>query len=261
MNIVHKLINSLIIFAFIAIILSFFLKKQIPSKEELLPEIEKSPIQNDVSKPDFSFDYRGTPYKVMPKTDYELWGLVVSHNNINSVADSYHNKESVDLKDICVVWGGNVKTGIYTEGKYSSGSWSCEWKFDSYESWRQFSEKEISNNHLISDDPIVQNQIRAVRIGDQVHLTGYLVDYVNGKTDWRRETSLTRKDTGNHACEVIFVNKLEILKPGNVIWYLMSYWGKIALAGLAVVKIVTMILESLFEAKKMDSRLTESGEA
>jgi len=69
---------------------------------------------------------------------------------------------------------------------------------------------------------------------------------------------MTRKDTGNHACEVIFVNKLEILKPGNVIWYLMSYWGKIVLVGLIVIKIITMFVESHIGTRKMDRSLTKS---
>ena len=261
MKIIHKLINLLIITSLLTCGISFYMKKQLPPQESLLPEINKLPIQTGTSAEPFSFKFKNTNYEVTPKADYELWGLVVTHNYINNISDIYHDEESLDLKDICVIWGQNAKTGVYEKGKYKSGSWTCYWRFKSGEAWSQFSESQIANNHLITSDPTIQNQIRNVRIGDQVHIKGYLADYKNENTGWKRETSMTRKDTGNHACEVVYLEEFEVLKPGNELWYLMFYWSKWSILGLIILKIVLVFYSAHREVSKMDKNLTSKNES
>jgi len=261
MKIIHYIINFFIIFCVIAIGFSFFMKKHLPPQNEIQATLKLEPKQTETSHEKFTFSYRGTDYEVQPKADYELWGLVVSHNNINKFGDIYHNEDSVDLKDICVIWGDNLLNGSYLDGKYKSGSWTCYWEFNDQDAWIKFKESQISNNHLIASDESIQDQIRGLRVGDQVHVKGYLVDYSNKETGWKRETSLTRQDTGNHACEVIFVNKLEILKPGNVLWYQLYYWGKWGLLGFIILKIILMFYSSHRDIRKMDEKLTKAKQA
>jgi len=251
MKIIHKLINIAIVLIIVAIGISFFMKKQLPDKEMLLAEMYKMPLQENRIRQEFTFDYRGTGYKVSPVADYELWGLVVTHNDIGKFGDIYHMEDSVDLKDICVVWGENAASGVYEKGKYKSGSWTCYWRFKSGEAWVQFNESQIANNHLIASDPEIQEKIRQIRIGDQIHLTGYLVNYENVDTEWRRESSMTREDTGNHACEVVYVEDLKILKPGNAEWYLIWQWGKWGLLGLIVFKLILMFFGARKDVEEM----------
>lgn len=258
MKIIHLIINFFIVFCVIAIGFSFFMKKELPPQSEILAQLRLEPKQTTSTEEKFTFTHRGTEYEVEPKATYELWGLVVSHNDINKFWDIYHDEDSVDLKDICVVWGDNLVNGSYLEGKYKSGSWTCYWEFDTQEAWIKFKERQIANNHLIASEPTMQDQIRGLRIGDQVHVSGYLVNYKNLSTDWQRQTSLTREDTGNHACEVVFVKTLEILKPGNVLWYQMYYWAKWGLLGFIVLKIILMFYSSHREIKKMDEKLTKA---
>lgn len=258
MKIIQKLLTILILLAIITIGVSFFMKKQLPPQNELLAQLRLEPKQTTSTKEKFTFDYRDTKYEVEPKADYELWGLVVSHNDISKFGDIYHDEDSVDLKDVCVVWGDNLINGSYLEGKYKSGSWTCYWEFDTREAWINFKESKIANNHLISSDPLTQVQIRELKIGDQVHVKGYLVDYKNLSTDWKRQSSLTRQDTGNHSCEVVFVEKLEVLKPGNMLWYELYYWSKWGLLGLIMLKIILMFYSSHMEIRKMDEKLTKA---
>ncbi len=61
-------------------------------------------------------------------------------------------------------------------------------------------------------------QIRAIRIGDQIRMRGLLVDYTvssDGSEVFTRRTSLTRTDTGNGACEILYVTDVHVLRPGN----------------------------------------------
>jgi hypothetical protein len=55
-----------------------------------------------------------------------------------------------------------------------------------------------------------------VRIGDQVRVRGWLAAYGSGAN--RRGTSTRRDDTGNGACETIFVNDFDVVGPAPAGW-------------------------------------------
>ena len=53
--------------------------------------------------------------------------------------------------------------------------------------------------------------INSVRRGDIVELSGNLVR-VDANDGWHWISSLSRTDTGNHSCELIWIEELEIQK-------------------------------------------------
>ena len=55
-------------------------------------------------------------------------------------------------------------------------------------------------------------------IGDQIYLKGYLSQYSHSNNSFNRGTSITRTDTGNGACETIYIEEYEILKKANPLW-------------------------------------------
>lgn len=197
----------------ISLTIAFWATKQLPAADAVVEAMLNDPIQKPTRARPFDFDYRGEQYLVEPAADYELWGVVVTHNNITGMTDITHTQDSVDIKDICVVWGNNIKSNDYREVSYSSGDFTC---FFSYGRRLRFYHNELSNNHLLSDDEQVRNVIRDVEIGDQVHLKGMLVNYAwASRPGWQRNSSTTREDTGKRACEVVYVDKFEILKSSN----------------------------------------------
>ena len=73
---------------------------------------------------------------------------------------------------------------------------------------------------LLTDKPGIARTMRKVRPGDQVRFRGYLAEYShnhNGRP-FHRDTSIVRNDTGNRACETVFVEDFEILRPGGGPW-------------------------------------------
>ncbi len=48
-----------------------------------------------------------------PVADFELWGLVVSHNNPTAFYDIYHDRNSVDTRDLGVIWGENLRSADF----------------------------------------------------------------------------------------------------------------------------------------------------
>lgn len=75
---------------------------------------------------------------------------------------------------------------------------------------------QYSNNHLVPKDQKILAQIKNVKRGDYVKLKGYLVDLILRDTSepsvyYELKSSLTRDDTGDNACEVMYVTDVELL--------------------------------------------------
>lgn len=148
-----------------------------------------------------------------------------------------HDENSVDIKDICVIWGTNTANDDYKKVSFSSGDFVCYFQ---YPYGVAFAHDKLSNNHLLSDDPFVRTAIRKARIGDQIHLKGYLVNYSRtSQPGWWRNSSTTRGDTGNGACEVIFVKDFSILKSTNSSWYSLLTLSKWLLFITILMKIIS----------------------
>lgn len=67
-----------------------------------------------------------------------------------------------------------------------------------------------TNTHIIAANSSVEETLENIRDGDIIYLSGYLVN-IEAPDGWRWRTSLTRNDTMGGACEVIWVEKLEII--------------------------------------------------
>jgi len=204
-------------------------KGALPSAAEILPEMRRAPEQTSSTRDRFDFTYRKSTYAVTPRAEYNIAGVVVTHNNISGLGDAYHTSDSVDMKDVCVVWGSNILNDNYRNISYTSEPWTCVISSPDSSVWNRFFADELSNNHLMAKDPAVQAKIQAVRVGDQITMRGLLVDYCPLKDpDILRRTSLVRSDTGNGACEVLFVEDLQILKkatPGAYALYTLGVYG------------------------------------
>lgn len=214
---------------------AWVMKGRLPERAAIRQELRSDPAQQPTAAEPFSFTYKGRVCRVRPVASYEIAGLVVSHNNIESFADLYHDSTSVDTKDLCVIWGRNLETDDYKRVHFRSGSFTCYFR---YPAGVKFWLRAGSNNHLITDSQEIREQIAGIRIGDQVRLGGLLVDYQ--MDDWRdfwRETSTVRNDDG---CEVLFVTEVEVLRRGTPGWYLAYRVGWLLVVGLPALYLVTL---------------------
>ncbi len=250
---IFKIFYILIIIIFV---ISLIQIKKLPERSEVMIDMLQSPLQTISSRTDFSFPYRGKTFNVKPVADYELWGLVVSKNNINALFNIYSDKNSVNLKDICVVWGKNIENGIFRDKNisFSSGEWTC------YSTWNgglngTFYPNNLSNNHLLTSDSLVQKLIRTVNIGDQIHLQGSLVDYAEVGENNYRMTSISRDDSNQTsrsrgACEIVYVDKFEILKHNQATWHFINNLSKYLFASLIIIQFYLFIREYKIFLKK-----------
>ena len=217
---------------------SLWLRHALPGPAELRAELRNEPLQEATRATPFTTTVGGVTYTVKPVADYEIWGLVVSEHDSSAWWDWIHaaSNDNLNVVDLCVVFAENVATGDYVGLDYSSGQFVCYVQTSSTERWKRFSMRALSNNHLLADRPSIAAKLRSVQIGDQVRIRGWLAEYEhNHGFPFKRGTSLTRDDTGNGACETIYVQDVEVLHAGGGPWRWLR-WPAVALivAGLIV---------------------------
>jgi hypothetical protein len=84
------------------------------------------------------------------------------------------------------------------------------WKTDRFPIPRKDIETHSANMHMIPSNDRVESLLKQIKPGETVTITGKLVN-VEAADGWRWRTSLTRNDTGNGACEIVYVEKVEII--------------------------------------------------
>lgn len=213
---------------------SLWMRDRLPGRDGVLPQLDAEPVQVRTIEPPFTTQVGARRYSVSPLFQYELHGLVVSRHDTSAWWDVVHRDwgDQLNVADLCVIWGANLRNDAYRGLRYWSGTWTCNVGTQDEALWAQFDPDALSNNHLLTADPAVAKALRGVRVGDQVRVRGYLAEYGHDDNGgFRRGTSVVRTDRGNGACETIWVTDAAVLRRANTGWRRLH---GIALAGIAL---------------------------
>ncbi len=164
-----------------------------------------------------------------PEYDYDITGMIVSyrHHDNNSRMHRLSN-DHLNMLDVCVVWGENATDAELDKLDFWNGIFTCNFQTRDQAAWDSFDIYKISNNHLISDDETIRDQVRDIKIGDQIRVRGYLSSYGTPNAE-PRGTSTTRMDKGDGACETIYVERFEIVRAATSYWRISMYVSLFAL--------------------------------
>jgi hypothetical protein len=189
----------------------------LPDDVVAVRDLEREPEQIPLTEPPFEVRQGNVTYQVSPLYRYRLYGLVVSRRNHDGERMLHRRwNDHLNVADVCVVWGVNASADL-SEFDFWSGQFTCFFETRDAAAWRRFRPEQMSNNHLLSDDPLIRERIAALQVGDQIRLDGYLVSYRND-SGFRRGTSLVRTDTGNGACETVYVTGFDVLRQSPSAW-------------------------------------------
>jgi hypothetical protein len=187
-----------------------------------------------------NFSRDGFEYKVTPLYEYDIAGVVAGVTDyrwfaLNKTANAFP-------LDVCLVWGSNVRTGVFRDPRVSY-SQDCRWCYVRWSgSGISFDLHEMANVHLVIDDAQVFSRAKSLAKGDQVRLRGKLVSVkIRQKSDGRESiwnSSTTRTDSGNGACEVMYVESVDVLRRANPA---ARAAFKAALAGLLVMTVWAVV--------------------
>ena len=207
--------------AALAFVASLVMRHRLPGPDRILEPLLQAPVQASDGVPEpFDVTRKDIVYTVTPLYSYELWGLVVSYHHSASFVDISHRqwKDFLNTKDVCVLWGRNVETGVYKRMRFRNRDFTCYYRYPDRETGELFTENALSNNHILPADAQVAEAVRRARTGDQVHFKGWLVSYGLKGAPYARGSSTVRTDRGNGACEVVYVTDFEVLRAANPVW-------------------------------------------
>jgi len=166
--------------------------KGIPARAE--------PQQTDKDLPK-SFPHE--QYTITPLARYSITAVVLSR-------DRYRFDPAAKLAplDLALGWGAmSISSAINELNISQSGRWyEYTWRGDAPLD-PQVMATHSANTHCLPANATVRSQLLAVRRHDLVTLEGYLVE-IAGPEGWKWRSSLTRDDTGGHACEVMWVTSV-----------------------------------------------------
>ncbi len=228
--------NVIIVVSFVSLLVSFWNRNDLPGNIDHVPALDEEPRQTATGERPFKLVYNDVQYEVAPEYEYDITGMVVSYRHHHEGNSRMHAlaKDHLNMLDMCVVWGDNPRNERLDRISFWNGIFTCNVKTRDQQAWDAFDMYQLSNNHLLSDDEFIRRQVKKIRVGDQVRVRGYLASY---KSDGGsvRGTSTTRRDTGNGACETIYVKNFEIVRKATNYWRI-SMWASLALliAGLAM---------------------------
>ncbi len=213
---------------------SFWNRNTLPGNINYDPATLAAPKQSRTFEQPFDVSFKGVEYRIEPEYDYELTGMIVSyrHHDYKSRMHRLAN-DHLNMLDICVVWGSNAKHPDLNKIDFWNGIFTCNFSTRDQAAWDAFDIYQISNNHLLSDNHRIRDRVTDIKIGDQIRVKGYLAGYSSPGVS-KRGTSTTRQDTGDGACETIYITDFEIIQPLQSVWRI-AMWSALAAFLLSIV--------------------------
>ncbi len=160
-----------------------------------------TPVQTNLTS-SASFTHKN--YTITPLATFYIQAKVLGKERY------YIDRESeLAPIDLALGWGKMSDDEVLKHFSISqSGRW-YRWNTDNFVIPRREVETSSANMHLIPANDKVKTALSFVNEGDVVSIQGKLVS-VKGEDGWGWKSSLTREDTGNGACELIWVESITV---------------------------------------------------
>jgi len=162
--------------------------------------IEREPLQGPTNAAPFAFG----EFDITPRAVYDIEARVLS-------VEPYKMDGGAKLSpiDFAVGWGPMSDTAVLEHFRITQGARFFTIYPDEAAIDLRTALLGSANMHLIPATGRVRDQLEDVRPGNLVRLRGYLVS-VAGPNGYTWNTSLTREDTGAGACELFYVESVEM---------------------------------------------------
>jgi len=147
-------------------------------------------------------------YQLTRKASFKIDARVLSK-------EPYYLGRTADLApiDLALGWGEMSDSAVLSQIDISQ---SARWYRTRYDLPPPISEQQIvfnsSNMHMIPARKGIERKLKKLREGDIVSISGYLVD-VDHDSGWYWHSSMSRLDTGDGACELVYVESMSVENP------------------------------------------------
>ena len=185
--------------------------------ENFSPSSDREPIQIKVEGKENGI-YKGRKIAINYEYYYDITAVVASVKDYWGLGDY----DTLAPRDVCLVWGGLMDAYLRGNASFTQGGRFCYPVIDGQEynsldvaevrgafGNKMLALHEFSNNHIIPSTVEIRRQVFGLKKGSEVRLSGYLVNVQYG--EMYIDSSTTRNDYGNGACEVFYVTKVDKL--------------------------------------------------
>jgi len=191
---------ALVLVAIAAGALNYFSARPISQAEGAIAP--SAPVQVDrADLPGFSI----ADYQIAPAAEFSVEARVLS-------LAKYSSGREADLSpiDLALGWGPMSDSAVLKRLQISQGNryYFYSWPMNPPITPPQIVEHS-ANMHMIPATDEVRRRLDQVRVGQIVALRGYLVR-VKAPDGWHWNSSLTRSDSGDGACEIVWVQDFVI---------------------------------------------------
>jgi hypothetical protein len=163
--------------------------------------VSVEPQQRTLSRP-VEFVKRGYTIEGLASFDIEARVLAT---------ESYRFDRESELApiDLALGWGPMSDSAVLKDISISQGHRYYHWRVAEFPIPEHDIVTHSADMHMIPANSAVEKRLHAVRPGEIVSISGYLVEARAGD-GWRWRSSLTRADTGAGACELVWVEQIAV---------------------------------------------------
>lgn len=157
------------------------------------------------STPLASGSWRVAEYQITALQDFHLQARVLGR-------EDYYLDRGAKLSptDLALGWGPMADPEVLRHIRISQRNRWYFWHAEQLPIERRQIETHSANMHLIPANPAVASTLAQVKPDQQISLSGQLVR-VEGDDGYRWVSSLSREDSGDGACELIWVEQLSLI--------------------------------------------------
>lgn len=162
--------------------------------------VETEPQQRLIEAPAFAVG----EFQLTPRASYDISARVLS-------IETYRMDDGAKLSpvDFAVGWGPMSDSAVLEHFRITQGARFFTLYPDQAAIGLATALRGSANMHLIPASARIRDMLAKVRRGNVVRLDGFLVN-VSGPNGYTWNSSLTRDDTGAGACELFYVESVEI---------------------------------------------------
>lgn len=166
------------------------------------PIVLDDPIQKNLDAPGTPIEKNG--YLITPLAEFQAQARVLSAKHY-----SEDREAALVPVDLALGWKRMSEDDVLERIEIRQNGRFYFWKTNAFPIPRAEIETQSTNMHLIPADEIIEESLKSVQPGEIVVFNGYLVE-ARAKDNWRWRSSLTRSDTGDGACELVYVTSFEV---------------------------------------------------
>ncbi|WP_266170543.1 hypothetical protein [Dyella subtropica] len=163
-----------------------------------------APLQVDI---DHGTQLQRGDVTLTTRARFELTARVLSREDYR-----YDAGASLAPVDLALGWGRMSDSAVLAKITISQSNRFYYWHVQEFPIPQRDIETSSANMHMIPSDDMVRHSLERIRPGQLVHLEGFLVD-ASRPDGWQWHTSMTREDTGNGACELVYVEDISTVAP------------------------------------------------